>query len=461
MKSVPRTVDDRREARPTTSEPPYTLLHEYTDKARLIEELTQTFYKGIELFAGRECRERCEKDGLGLMHLHYPAEFTDLLIGYVNRRMKRRMINWTAEIGKKDLGFKGDFMVQDLFVVRIHYPHGHIGKPSSVAANPPLWHRLWYGWDSRIESIRQVIESKAGPIRLLKTIGFIRRKAVFPMAYRVHAAHKDSWQGQSVGALSVWLGISGLDRDNALFLYPDTADVRMPIGVSRYFGSGCVLPEPTRPKLGDGDLIVFSTDILHGGQLNVSEFTRVSITTRIDPGMPVYDPSSLWYVQRWYSGAELLRGHWRRRTIPGAKHPNTAPGPQTEPQLTPSVRIPSRLLPNQMYRVAPSSAIGEGKKFTVEFENSRILLLRSQGRLKAFSGKCPHGAYNMDDGFHDDKVMVCPGHGLEFDAQTGKSALNRYCLTPFEVEEKDGAVFVGARRLRNEDANNVRSMALR
>jgi nitrite reductase/ring-hydroxylating ferredoxin subunit len=77
----------------------------------------------------------------------------------------------------------------------------------------------------------------------------------------------------------------------------------------------------------------------------------------------------------------------------------------------------------------------------VQFQNKRILILRSQGTLKAFSANCPHGDYHMDDGHADNCSLVCPGHGSVFDRATGKSKLKRYRLAMFNVFEQNRHVF--------------------
>jgi hypothetical protein len=50
-----------------------------------------------------------------------------------------------------------------------------------------------------------------------------------------------------------------------------------------------------------------STDILHSSQLNISDKTRIALTTRIDPGAPIFADDSLWFVGRWYSADGLLQ----------------------------------------------------------------------------------------------------------------------------------------------------------
>src|SRR5260221_5181767 len=424
----------------------FKLFRDYEQKATILAEVERTFLEGIELFAGRKCRQACERAGLSRMHLHYPDSHVGLLEGFVNERLKRRMIEWSAAVGRSTLGFSQDFLVEDLLVVRIHYPHGQPGRTASPTPPPSLRHRVRYGFSSTLERLREAYDSRSAVRRPQQVLEYLRKrqkKALEPLAYRCHAPHKDSWLGQPIGSLSVWLAISGVGHANSMCMYPETFGVELPIGPARYLGSGYCLPKPTRPEIHDGELFVFSTDILHGRVVNVSGMTRVALTTRVDPGTPVFDPSTLWFVQRWYSANDVLAGRFRHTIIRGAEHcVARAPGSEGTGKSR-SISIARAFRPGEQVRVADSSVILDGQKLAVVFQNERVVILRSDGQLRAFSGRCPHGGYHMEDGHHDDRVLTCPGHGLEFDVQTGESGLGCYRLKRFDVREEAGAIFLG------------------
>ena len=421
------------------------LFREYSDKAAILTQVQTAFFKGIELFAGRECRERCERSGLPAMHLHLPAESVGLLEAYVNRQVKRRMLEWSAAVGRRDVGFEHDFLVEDLLVVRVHYPHAHIGHSATGARRPRLRHRIRYGVASNVERVREAYDSNSAlrlPFQMFKYARARRKRAALPLPYRCHAPHLDSWLGQPTTSLSVWLAIAGVDEKNSMCLYPETVGVRLPVSGSQFLDAGVCLPKPTRPEIHDGDLFIFRTDILHSSQLNVSDKTRVALTTRIDPGRPIFSADSLWFVQRWYSANGILAGRWRHEAVRASEH-CVAP-PPAEPVSNPCVVIPAVFRANELFTVGKSESVQENEKLVVEFGNTRVLIIRSGGRLRAFSARCPHDGYRMDDGYHDDCALYCPGHGLEFDLRTGASPLKRYRLAMFNVFEKDGTIFVGA-----------------
>ena len=70
----------------------------------------------------------------------------------------------------------------------------------------------------------------------------------------------------------------------------------------------------------------------------------------------------------------------------------------------------------------------------VEHDGMKLLVARSQERVFAYHDKCPHAFWPLSEGTLNNKVLECPGHGWEFDIETGR-CLNApvYCLTPVEV----------------------------
>jgi len=327
----------------------------------------------------------------------------------------------------------------------VHYPHSHIGATSGPAQRPRFDQRIRYGAASALARARDAFDSK-GSLKLAKRVWEYsrqrRKRAALPLPYRCHAPHLDSWLGQPMSSLSVWLAIAGVDRDNSLCLYPDTFGKTLPFNGSQFLGTGFCLPKPLRPDLADGDLFVFSTDILHGSQVNVSDKTRIALTTRIDPGTPTFSKDSLWFVQRWYSSTGIERRRWRHTIVRAAQHSVERPQDAIGLQSSQTVTIARAFQPNESYEIGPSTLIPDGGKIAVQFDNRRVLIVRDDGRLYATSAMCPHEGYRIDEGYHEGCTLVCPGHGLEFDARTGHSALARYRLSTFKVLEKTGTIFV-------------------
>jgi nitrite reductase/ring-hydroxylating ferredoxin subunit len=61
--------------------------------------------------------------------------------------------------------------------------------------------------------------------------------------------------------------------------------------------------------------------------------------------------------------------------------------------------------------------------FRFEHEELSIVILRTANGISAFEDVCPHAFWPLSDGCVRQGLLECPGHGWEFDVQSGK------CLT--------------------------------
>lgn len=77
----------------------------------------------------------------------------------------------------------------------------------------------------------------------------------------------------------------------------------------------------------------------------------------------------------------------------------------------------------------------------VEQDGANLVVIRSQGQVFAYQDRCPHAFWPLSQGSLSGNVLECPGHGWEFDVQTGR-CLNApaYCLTPVAVTITGDAV---------------------
>ena len=69
-----------------------------------------------------------------------------------------------------------------------------------------------------------------------------------------------------------------------------------------------------------------------------------------------------------------------------------------------------------------------------------VLLARVAGTVYAYVDACPHAGTSLtQDGDLDEDVIVCGGHGWEFDAVTGRCQdPDDHGLTPVQVRVTDG-----------------------
>jgi nitrite reductase/ring-hydroxylating ferredoxin subunit len=422
------------------------LFRDHPDKQALLAEIRNTAFEGIELLAGRRIRTKVEQDGLARLHRYFPAEHVSLLQTYIAERTTRRVVTWSARLGRESMGITDDFHVQDLLIVRLHYPHDERAAPVTTMKPPSTALRLRWGFGARIESIKALLASRTAlrhPMRVLKYLRQRQDREQELLPYRCHGPHLDSWLGQPIGALSVWLAVAGVEQDNSMCLYPETVNQPLPQSSSLFLGSGRQLPKPTRPDIQDGDVYVFSTEILHSSQVNVSGKTRFALTTRISTGTPVFDGSNLWFIERWHTAGDLLAGRYRCTTINASEHALERPPARPRP-VSEAIHVDAAFRPGHPTPVASSASVPNGKRLAVQFAGGdRILVLRVNGQLTAFSSRCPHSGYSLEDGWYEGARMACPGHGLEFDAVTGASKADCFRLMKFDATEKDGTIYLG------------------
>lgn len=99
-------------------------------------------------------------------------------------------------------------------------------------------------------------------------------------------------------------------------------------------------------------------------------------------------------------------------------------------------------------------AIGTMKGFTVN--QKQILIANVGGKYYAIDSICSHRFGYLPKGKLENNIIICPVHGAQYDLTTGKLSKDvpgimkmatqggATDLNSYEVEIKDGAIFVGA-----------------
>jgi nitrite reductase/ring-hydroxylating ferredoxin subunit len=70
----------------------------------------------------------------------------------------------------------------------------------------------------------------------------------------------------------------------------------------------------------------------------------------------------------------------------------------------------------------------------LEHAGTAIVVIRTRDRITAFPDRCPHAHWPISEGEMMDGILHCPGHGLEFNAATGRCINSPvYRLKPLSV----------------------------
>jgi toluene monooxygenase system ferredoxin subunit len=76
-----------------------------------------------------------------------------------------------------------------------------------------------------------------------------------------------------------------------------------------------------------------------------------------------------------------------------------------------------------------------GKPVRVENGGRSIVVVRkSATEIYAFDDVCPHAGWRLSDGEIVDGRLECPGHGMQFELETGNCVdVDSHCLAPVAV----------------------------
>ena len=102
----------------------------------------------------------------------------------------------------------------------------------------------------------------------------------------------------------------------------------------------------------------------------------------------------------------------------------------------------------------PASDLKDGAMLQGHVGDDPVLLVRQGGRLHALDAHCTHYHGALADGLLTEGTVRCPLHHACFDLATGE-ALHAPAIDPlacWPVEEKDGKIFVGGKRLSRPSA---------
>jgi len=58
--------------------------------------------------------------------------------------------------------------------------------------------------------------------------------------------------------------------------------------------------------------------------------------------------------------------------------------------------------------------------FRIKHDGVAIVVYQSREGIRAYEDVCPHAAWPLSSGVVCDGVLECPGHGWEFNIQTGQ-----------------------------------------
>lgn len=85
----------------------------------------------------------------------------------------------------------------------------------------------------------------------------------------------------------------------------------------------------------------------------------------------------------------------------------------------------------------------DGEMESFDVGDDEVLVLKVDGKVRAYDGICPHQSISLVEGELEDGVLTCRAHEWQFDALSGDGVNPRdTCLRKHEVRVVDGMVQV-------------------
>lgn len=448
MATISRMASGRPDASAILSKGAYYILDRCASHSEVYPVVCETFYSGVEELAGEESAKLVRRDGLAMLHKHFPTEKVLLLEEYVRSALKETLLDWSFRVGSEDLGLSHPFYVDHLIVIRIHYPFD-VAKKAKTAERPDAARADF--WDHAVSAIRNpriILNQASRAIRRPRKNSSYdpdQFHGALAKPARSHGAHIDTWYGHSFDGINLWWSIDGVNVDNTVILYPDM--FARPVDFdpkSMYLSKGQNVSEPHQVDLKPGELLLFNPEMLHSTQVNVSETTRVALTTRINPHKPKFNDEAPFNFEHWHNSRDIERRKYKALDVfPAGKHrgaPSYLSRPRYASATTKTISV------NHPSSEGPACAIGDltpGVKVAVDFPDAKVILWRdANNEIKAYSRLCPHVGVDLVDGWHDADHVHCPGHGLKFAWEDGHSNCASFKLRAYGVELRDGGVFL-------------------
>jgi nitrite reductase/ring-hydroxylating ferredoxin subunit len=437
------------------SEGRYYVLDEFALRDEVYRKVVDTLLDGIGELNGADSRAQVQAAGLAHIHEHFPVEKVPLLESYFLKRMRDELYYWSYRVGADTLGLAHPFFVDHLIMVRIHYPHLQARRAGKVLDAPYPIAEKWRLAKAALKNPRMLAnfvakntpKARAEKKRTMK-YDAVAYHGELPSPARAHGPHVDTWYGHSYDGINLWWAIDGVVPDNTVILYPDMFGRPMEYDpVSMYLAPGVPVTKPLKLGFKPGQLLVFNPEMLHSTQVNISDVTRVALTTRLNPKTPRFAPAAPFHFEHWFSSVDLQR-HEKVHSL--TVFPSTQY--QGEASITKkaagednrTTRLQKALsLPSEgELAVCPSSLVAPGEKLAIDLNNAKLVVWRDGQELRAYSRVCPHLGVDLVDGYHDSSQVFCPGHGIEFSWKDGRSKCESFRLRAFGVREQDGTLYV-------------------
>jgi len=247
-----------------------------------------------------------------------------------------------------------------------------------------------------------------------------------------HGPHHDYWQNVALNAINIWMAVENVTEANGMVIYNRVLGKILPRG-KNHVREDQVLGRPLRIACKAGDIILFQSQLLHGGILNRSDETRVVLTTRFTIERP-------WHPRlaggaNYTSAASIRSGS--ERALSFSKLVDRFRPAQLMKKI--EVRLTSGRAGSEESRIKlfdpwlknywypsiddTSRETEAGKKLAsdaIEIIDDNTLKVKWRGKESLIQRRCPHMGGDLACGYVEDGHIWCPWHDQPFDLASGK-----------------------------------------
>lgn len=414
----------------------YLVISRFDKQEQVLAKTHALLHEGVDSLAGGSARRTIERRGLRALHEVLPAEQIGPLRDFVMPQIRADLFSLAWAVGRKMLGIEGEFFIDDYTILRINYPYEVAMRASRSAENP--------GIGRVAEKTREYGNANKIVDPVYDPKGYHNNEP--PPAW-AHGPHQDTWTGHSRWGVNLWWAIEDVPGECSMVFYPGMFGRPLePDPRSLYLKAGQPLPKPAMMDLRCGEMLVFNPEMLHGTHLNTTRFTRLALSSRLNPRRPKFDPGCFYAREFWHSSDNIEDGRFDR-VVRFVRAENL--DCETDEIRAYSTRLPDVIafstdtVSGEWQKVCPSARLRTGEKLLIERDEAApILLVRGHEGVHAVQLRCPHLDVSLADGYHDDENIWCPAHAVAFSLDTGRSSCESLKLRTYQVREEEGFVWL-------------------
>jgi nitrite reductase/ring-hydroxylating ferredoxin subunit len=93
-------------------------------------------------------------------------------------------------------------------------------------------------------------------------------------------------------------------------------------------------------------------------------------------------------------------------------------------------------------RLGKIDLVKEGRSRLFVIDGKNVAVFNSKGKFYAIDSACPHKGVDLVSGELNDLIVRCPGHGWEFNIETGEGVVMPVCVKTYVLKAEDDELVI-------------------